>query len=122
METISLYVMNRHIQFYEYNGMLRQAFGTTTRLAAPSTDIVAFANPAFLAMCVERPRYNFQDYVYAAPEPTIVIAAGTRRLGLAAMARLLAEEVFKPATFRADVKQVLAVRAEPVEKAAVPSQ
>ncbi len=78
----SLNAMNRHIQFYEYNGMLRQAFGTTTRLAAPSTDIVAFANPAFLAMCVERPQYNFQDYVYAAPQYTIVIAAGTRRLVL----------------------------------------
>jgi len=117
----SLNAMNRHIQFYEYNGMLRQAFGTTTRLAAPSVDIGVFANPAFLAMCVERPQYNFRNYVYSAPAHTIFIDPGTRTLGLASMARLLAEEVFKPAAFRADVKNIIDVTVEPAKQTAVPS-
>jgi hypothetical protein len=110
----ALDAIGRHVQFYEYNGMLKRAFGTTTRLAAPSSDIPAFANPPFLAMCVERAQYNFRDYVYTTPTHTIVVEPGSRRLGLSSMGRLLVEEFLDPAAFRRDVKQVLTVNTEPL--------
>lgn len=118
----ALNAMERHVQFYEYNGMLKRAFGTDTRLAAWGSDIGAFANPSFLALCVERPQYNFKDYTYAAPTHTIVVDAGTRQVGFLSGARLLAEELFDPALFRADVKQVVTVRVEPIGQAVAPAQ
>lgn len=111
----ALNAMNRHVQFYEYNGMLRQVFGTETRLAAPASDIAAFSDPAFLAMCVERPQYSFKDYVPGAPTQTIVIDVGGRGLSLASMARLFGEELLRPAAFREHVKQTLVVRVEPAQ-------
>lgn len=118
----ALNAMNRHIQFYEYTGMLKQAFGTTTRLAALASDIGAFSDPAFLAMCVERPQYNFQDYVASAPTHSIVVEQGPRGSGLAATGRLLAEQLLKPAEFKEDVKLILQVRVEPVAQATAPPQ
>lgn len=110
----ALNAMERHVQFYEYNGMLRQVFGTDTRLAARASDIsFLLSRPAYLAMFVERPQYGFKDYVPGAPTQTIVIDAGERGLGLASMARLLGEEILRPAAFREHVRQTLVVRVEP---------
>ena len=73
-------------------------------------------------MCVERPQYNFQDYVYTPPTHTIVVETGSARLGLASMGRLLVEELLDPAAFRRDVKKVLAVRTEPLPPAPAPAE
>jgi hypothetical protein len=110
-----LNAMNRHVQFYEYTGMLVQAFGTRTRLAAPASDISAFSNPAFLALCVERAQYNLQDYKAATPSHLIVIDRGKdRSLGLAAMGKLITEELLNPAAFRARAKELVSMKVEPL--------
>jgi hypothetical protein len=118
----TLNAMGRHIQFYEYNGMLKQAFGDETRLAAWTSDIGGFADPGFLALCVERPQYNFKDYAYVAPMHTIVIDGGVGGRGPLGTVRLLAKQIFDPAAFREDVKRVVSVRVEPVEQVVAPAQ
>ena len=91
--------------------MLKRAFGTTTRLAAPSPDLAAFADPGSWP-CASSGRSTTSRTT--CPPPTQTIVSSRRAWSRSAsMARLLGEELLEPAAYRENVKQVLAVKTEP---------
>ncbi|KAB2933639.1 MAG: hypothetical protein F9K24_07295 [Leptonema illini] len=101
-ELVSLNANGRQYRFYEYTGLMKQAFGDQKRFAISLWEFSGSVED-FATMLDES--YNLKDYKATEPEALILIRQGGKPLKGSNLLRLKYYEFFLPEKFREVVKQ-----------------
>ncbi len=103
-QTRGLDALRRRIRFYEYNALLSQAFGDTSRLASEGSDEPA---PDELAGYIARPAYHMDRYIPSSIDLELLIGHDGQPPDVLEVARLVVAEALGWPSFEHDVSRMV---------------
>lgn len=113
--TSGLNAINRTYRFYEYSGLMKQAFGDEKRLAAKEPDFSSIlSNSKKIARATSRPYFSMKEYQYTKPEYKIIINYGSMKIETFETVKFALMLVAEPEKAKRILKPIISIKTKKI--------